>query len=176
MARILVADSTHIDTLALLRFIREAKLKAYASDGDDPQVVRKETGFDVLIEYNPAGSPWFYSDHYTGHFAAPGQEIVEWRVIPVWAMSYDGGMILKHWGNRDLADSTFQFLKEALRHSPAEHPYRGPLSYQSKDFSWVYENSWTGDVVRFKGEERIIHNGLVVFHQNYMGGMIIQKY
>ena len=176
MARILVTEGIFIEINELLAFVYEAKLKTYASNEPDPRVTRTEIGFDTEIKYKPGDSPWFYSDHYTGSYAAPGQEIVEWRAIPVWSMSYDGGMAPQYWGDRVMAKETFRFLKEALRHAPTENPYRGPSLYQSQNLRWRYRNNWVGNITRFHGEEKITYDGKVIFRQNYMGGLIIHKY
>jgi len=151
----------------LAKFLVKAKVQTYAGDGKE--IKPQRPGFKEL-EYKEGD--WDYRDSYSGFFMAPGQEIVRFRNKPVWAMAYSGGMI-KDYKKLLLAKRTFSFLKEALALVPLNAPFRGPKKLTKKN--WKYINSIKGDLTDFKGNEKIYHNNKLIFEQNYIGGLIINK-
>lgn len=132
----------------LAEFLVEAKTHTYAGDGKEiaPQRPRfKELEF--------IKGDWNYRDSYVGFFYAPGQEVARFREVPVWAMSYSGGMRPKYHGQKDFAKETFAFLKKALSKVDKTHPFRGPRYFC--DGEWTYETSHAGDITDFSGIEHI---------------------
>ena len=162
-------NNPKIDTKELARFLVKAKTNAWAAD--EKEIEPQRPGFKEL-EFNDGD--WNYRDSYTGYFCAPGQEIVRYQNIPVWAMAYDGGMAEPFMEDRNLAKKTFAFLKRALMSVTEEEPFRGPSNLKD-GAEWIYSNRFLGDIERFKGEEKIMHNGSLVFSQNYIGGLILHK-
>ena len=152
----------------LSTFLITAKVQTYAGDGKEIKPERQ--GFREL---NYKKWEFEYRDSYSGFYSAPGQEVVRFRGEPVWTMAYSGGMIKKHHGNFDFSKKTFEFLKEALIRVPVSKPFRGPEKFSKGDF--VYESKVVGDVTWFKGSEKIKFKGKVVFRQDYIGGLIVQK-
>jgi len=150
----------------LKKFLYEANAHGYA--GDDQNILPQRSGFHEL-EY---GKPdWYFRDSYSGHYYAPGQEVVYYKNEPVWAMAYSGGMKEKyHKEYDDFVHETFTFLKEALLEMDKDKPYRGPNSY--KHDSWHYLSNIKGDITDFIGNEKIFHNNELVFEQNFIGGTI----
>jgi len=65
-----------------------------------------------------------------------GQEIVYYSGVPIWGMSYAGGV------SQGILDkemkNVYAFLGQALREIPIEAPFRGPLS-RPKEFrrKWI---------------------------------------
>jgi hypothetical protein len=149
-------------------FLVKAKKKTYAGEGKEIRPQRP--GFKEL-EYKEGD--FYYRDSYSGFYQAPGQEVVCFRGEPVWAMAYSGGMRKEFHGNETLAEETFGFLKKCLLQVPKSEPFRGPREYSEGNFS--YQMELEGDINDFSGEERILHKGKEVFHQSFIGGMIIQK-
>lgn len=155
----------------LRRFVVKAKKNAWA--GDRGEVAPERAGFK---EHKFSEGEWHYRDSYVGFYCAPGQEIVRFREVPVWAMSYDGDMLKEHWGNLDLARQTFAFLKQALMEVDESLPFRGPPIFERKEGKWIYlNNECYGNIERFTGCENIKHNNQLVFTQNYIGGLVISK-
>jgi len=156
----------NLDELA--KFLVKAKTQTYAGDGKE--VPAQRPGFKELefIE-----GDWEYRDSYSGFFFAPGQEVVRYKVKPVWAMAYSGGMNEKYHGDVDFAKKTFGFLKEALKQVHESRPFRGPEYFEQGDFEYIDKSM--GDIRSFKGIERILYKGEEVFRQDYIGGLILSK-
>lgn len=152
----------------LSAFIAEAKRNTYAVANEGAVPERKD-----FCELEYTKGELTYRDSYTGFYAAPGQEVVRFKGIPVWAMAYSGGMGKKHWGDEAFAKETFGFLKKALLQVPKEKPFRGPT--QLKEGKWEYRNQIEGTLVDFKGTEQIFYEGNEVFLQHYIGGLIVDK-
>ena len=96
------------DVNELRSFLVEAKKSCYAGDGREATPQRP--GFKEL---DFSRGDWNYRDSYVGFFCAPGQEIVRFHDVPIWAMSYDGGMTDELQGDVDLAK---RFVEEELSH------------------------------------------------------------
>jgi hypothetical protein len=157
-----------IDMKELSEFIIKAKKQTYAIGGKE--VAPERPGFKEL-KY--AEGDYCYRDSYAGFFFAPGQEIVRLKSMPIWSMSYSGGMLSKHHGDTALAEKTFDFLKKALTKIPANKPFRGPSRFKTGDFEYV--NRVKGDITDFIGQEKILFKGKEIFMQNYIGGVIVQR-
>ncbi len=151
----------------LVDFLIEAKRNTYASGGREIEPERP--GFKEL-EFKD--DLWYYRDSYAGFFSAPGQEVVRYNGIPVWAMAYNGGMRRKY-RNVDYAKQVFNFLKKALMKVEKERPFRGPGRFEGENLVYIDESF--GDVREFRGRERILDNGFEVFSQDYIGGLILTK-
>lgn len=152
----------------LTKFLIKAKKKAYAGGGKE--ISSQRPGFKEL-EYKEGD--YYYRDSYSGFYQAPGQEVVYFQDKPIWAMAYSGGMKKKFHGDETLAKKTFGFLKKCLLKVPENEPFRGPREFSEGDFS--YQMEVEGDVNDFSGEERIFYQREEVFHQYFIGGMIVQK-
>ncbi len=158
----------NMDLDVLARFLVRAKVQAYAGEGSE--VSSQRPGFKELefIE-----GDWYYRDSYSGFFLAPGQEVVRYQGVPVWAMAYSGGMLPEFHGDTVFAKRTFTFLKQVLLRVEVSRPFRGPRFFQEGDFS--YSDSSSGDLTDFVGTESISYRGKEVFRQRYIGGLIISK-
>jgi len=152
----------------LSKFLCEANKFGYA--GSSKEVKPQRKGFTEL-EYK--SGDWYFRDSYAGHYFAPGQEVVYYKNKPVWAMAYAGGMKFKYHGDKNLDGQIFEFLKKALLAMDPKKPFRGPAQFKEKD--WVYKSSVKGDVRDFSGNEKISRKGQVVFEQNFIGGLIVEK-
>ncbi|MFA7243691.1 MAG: DUF5680 domain-containing protein [Patescibacteria group bacterium] len=150
----------------LKKFLYEANKNGYAGDGNEVSPQRQ--GFDE-IEYKEGD--WLFHDSYTGHYFAPGQEIVYFEGKPVWAMAYAGGMAFDHHGDKELTKKTIEFLKTALLAMDPESPFRGPQHFHDGNFE--YFSALTGNIEDFADNEYIEYKDEVVFSQNFIGGVII---
>lgn len=152
----------------LKNFLINANKNGYAGDGKEVNPPQRP-GFEEL-EYTEGD--WLYHDSFSGHYFAPGQEVVYFKGKPVWAMAYAGGMKFKYHGDANLSKETFTFLKKALLAMDPEKPYRGPEKFN--EGNWQYTSTISGDIKDFSGTETITRNGEVVFSQNFIGGVIIE--
>lgn len=158
-----------INLRELATMLVKAKLSTYASE-TSKEITPQRPDFKEL-EYEDGD--WNYRDSYSGFFYAPGQEIMRYKNVPIWAMSYGGGMLPKHHGDVAFAKQTFSFLKKALSKVDESRPFRGPVSLIEGD--WEYRSSNEGDIKDFSGVEHILYKGEVVFKQYFIGGLIIPK-
>jgi len=154
----------------LVAFIIRARNHGYAGSAEkikNPQ----RPGFKEFRPY--AEGDFEYVDSYSGHYFAPGQEVVRSKGIPVWNMAYNGGMLPQFHGNLEFAKQTFDFLKQALARVDHTRPFRGPNCFVLSPF--IYIDNSEGDISNFKGTERIYWSLREVFRQDYIGGLIIHK-
>ncbi len=166
-----------VDLSELARFIVKAKKHCYASDG------KKEKMPDGSKRLVFAEGDFWYEDNYDGREQAPGRELVKWKREDgqrIWQMAYSGGMLLRFMRHEEIAEETFEFLKEVLMNVSPSKPFRGPKSYRRGFFA--YANSFLGDVPRFSGRETIWKNlnesenepaFRQVFDQDYNGCLIM---
>ncbi len=145
-------------------FLLRAKRSTYAA-GDRGQVASSRAASHDLAYHE---GEWSYLDSYLGGFAFVGEEAVWYAGAPLWGMNYYGTMTVG-----EIPDGFGDFLKLALRHVPAEAPYRGPASFQSEDGHFSYACHCEGDLACFKGEESIALDGQVIYILNFHGGQVI---
>jgi len=150
----------------LKTFLFNANAKGYAGSGKE--VKPQRPGFNEL-EYKEGD--WLFHDSYSGHYFAPGQEIVYFKNKPIWAMAYSGGMQFIYHGNKKLTRDTFIFLKKALLAMDPKNPYRGPNMFT--DGGWKYTSTLSGTIKDFHGTEKIYFKNKLIFSQNFIGGTII---
>jgi|SRR3989338_8760875 len=154
----------------LNRFLGKATLATYAGSG--PEADPEEAGFKEL-EYKEG--KWDYKDSYSGFFQSWGRETVWLNGNPVWAQLYGGGMVKKFQHHKDFAHTTFDFLKKALSAGEKQEKFqpRGPKKFAIEN--WKYTCAWKGNISDFKGNEKIIFKGKIVFTHYFFGGLIVSK-
>ena len=148
-----------------------AKKATYASQNSIE--IKPERPRHKELEFEEDGL--YYRDSYVGFFQAPGMEEIRLgkEGETIWTMTYSGGMLPDFQEDVEFAKQTFGFLKKALALTNEDLPYRGPEELSDGD--WRYTNKIDGDIKRFLGHEKILHKGIEVFSQDYMGGMVISK-
>ena len=151
----------------LARFLVKAKKNTYAGDGEET------VDIDGCKKLEFSEGDWHYRDVYAGFYYAPGKEIVFLKERPVWAMAYNGGMLEEYHNNLEFAKQTYAFLKEALKKVEEQRPLRGPEHLKEEDFEYI--DSSEGNIKSFKGTEKILYRGEIVYKQDYIGGLIIPK-
>ena len=161
---------TKIDKPVLLAFIAKAHRNTYAAQQETRQKSKMKVPFlpNHKCYYFKDGN-WEYYDCYAGTDWAPGREVVFFKGIPVWAMSYQGKHNPKY-PAEFFQKEVFPFLKKALRNIPDEMPFRGPSKFIEGDFE--YKFTMNGDYSYFTGKESIYHKGVEVFFQDIMGELI----
>lgn len=154
----------------LNRFLGKATLATYAGGG--PEVDPEESGFKEL-EYKEG--KWAYKDSYTGFFQSWGREIVWYEGKPFWIQLYGGGMTEKFQTDASFAHKTFDFLKKALSTGEKQEEFqpRGPKKFTNGEWDYVCE--WESNISNFKGSEKILFKGEIVFIHDFFGGLILAK-
>ncbi len=111
---------------------------------------------------------WRYVDQYVGGEPFQGFEVVWFKDVPIWSMTYRG----RYKGREDYK-LFLKFLKTALMQMPKDAPYRGPSIFESAEFAgWKYENKWNGKIKEFNGKEKISVNNKIVYQARYQGGIV----
>ncbi len=144
----------------LKSFLVRAKRATYAA-GIAASASSRPGSFDLPY----AEGDLRYLDSYLGGIDFIGEEAVWRQDVAVWGMNYYG------WMQTDNVPGQFgHFLKAALSHVPLENPYRGPEEYVEGDLRYVCH--WSGDVLRFSGEESIEHQGQTIYKLLFHGGAV----
>jgi len=152
----------------LLDFLFKAHKNTYVA----PKEVKSKNKVDSISvghkDYEFSEGDWKYHDSYAGWYWPPGKEIVYYKNEPVWCMSYQGKV--KEDLEKELIEEIYSFLKEALRHTTQEMPFRGPISYSNDNFEYLFymDGNWE----YFVGKEIISYKGEEVFFQDIMGSLI----
>ena len=110
-------------------FLLKAKLHGYA--GGDRLKIRSS---DFSKKYLYEEDEFSYEDRYFGEFVDMGQEIVRYKGIPVWGMSYRGGIFSLYDDNKQ---KVFNFLRLALNEVDNQLPIRGPTLYQNGTYTYL---------------------------------------
>lgn len=160
-----------IDLNKLAKFLVKAKKGTYASL--NRMKIEAERPMHDELEFTEGD--FYYRDSYVGFFQAPGMEEVRLKKDgkTVWTMAYSGGMLPDFQTDIEFAKKVFTLLKKALELVDEKNPFRGPANL--KDGDWEYKNKINGDIKRFNGYEQIFFKNKLVFSQEYIGGIVIDK-
>lgn len=151
----------------LVAFLLAAKRKTYAAQDSDSAVKNIALAGSKQLEYSTGD--WLYRDIYFGAVQFTGQETIYYKDVPLWAMSYSGGMVGGH--NSEEIQKTYGFLQDALRLVSDENPLRGPQEFSSGDFT--YHSCTQGALERFDGQEEIFIKDNLCFSLRYAGGRVV---
>lgn len=143
----------------IIEFLCRAKRETYASGNAKECIPCRPNSHD--LKYSEGDL--VYIDTYLGGEKFVGEEAIWKDNKPLWSMNYAGRVVEEGFEGK--------FLKEALRLTNEEYPYRGPLSYKNGDFK--YECSINGEFEWFDGEETIYKNEVKVYECKFHGGIII---
>jgi hypothetical protein len=154
-----VAGSLRIDQLE--GFIVEAKSQTYAGGGGS--ILAALPGEH---EHAYARGAWSYRDRYVGGVDFCGEEVVRQHQAPVWAMVYYGTILRP----AELDGATAgRVIKAALTALYEEGRLLG--GWTAEVDGWHYQDTSSGDVSRFTGEERISLAGEACYRLWYAGGL-----
>ncbi|MAE49369.1 hypothetical protein CMI48_00930 [Candidatus Pacearchaeota archaeon] len=152
--------------MGLAEFLVLAKINGYATGGEGRESKLEDGGKELKFSEGDLS----YRDKYYGFDPFSGEEIVWKGGEIIWSMNYYGGVDPDH---AAIAKKIYEFLKKVLEMVGEASPFRGPEKFTEGDFS--YENSYEGDIEKFKGSERILLKGKEVYSLEYHGGLIKQK-
>jgi len=150
-----------------LEFLVEAKQHTYAAH--DMSVVKKKPLMKGSTQLEWVDGDWLYRDIYFGASKFTGQETVFWKMKPVWAMCYSGGMTVG--SVPDEAGELYTFLKKALEQVSLDHPVRGPEKLTVGAFEYLL--TMRGEIDRFEGNEEIKFRGVQRYSLFFAGGLVL---
>jgi Domain of unknown function (DUF5680) len=150
----------------LSAFLVAAKRNAHAFSGDEASVPPALLGSKQL-EYRVGR--FAYRQIHFGMARFSGQETVALDDRVIWSMVYCGGVA------PDVTDDAvvaiiYSCLRQALYIVEAERPFRGPRSFGTGALR--YADDGEGDIVSFRGTERITRGGALVYRLDYCGGLV----
>ena len=146
-------------------FLRAAKLSTYARQGDDATVAPLLPDSKQLEH---SDGRYLYRDVYVGLLHFVGQEIVYVDGRAVWSMAYSGGLLPG--ATRSEASRIYRALRAALTASPHEMPLRGPGLFETEGLRYTCTPS--GELRRFRGDERIESEGRRLYELSFAGGAL----
>lgn len=143
-------------------FLVIAKKATYATSGEGGERRLK----DGTKEFVFKKGPYTYRDRYFGSNHFIGQEIVFYKLKPVWGMNYTGSVSAHNVNSHE----AYLFLKKALQKVTKQNPYRGPKKYASGQ--WRYSCTVKGSVNAFSGQEVIFWDKKKAYELLFHGGEI----
>ncbi len=154
----------------LAKFVVKAKKATWAGDGKE--TISEIPGFKKF-EFSEGDLK--YEDYYVGFYLIRGFEIVRFKEEIIWSMSYGWGMtsMMNNHLNYELAEESYDSLKEALQNITVERPFRGPVKF--KQGKYEYFNESKGDLKKFDGLETQFFKGRKSHELKYSGNIIIPK-
>ncbi len=118
--------------LELRDFIYLAKMETYASG------IKSKRFPNHLKEYLYSKDKYFYKDNYYGSTIDAGFEVIYESEIPIWSMSYRGGICKQGIDTKDC----FKFLVKSLLQVPHSFPMRGTSFYKELNYILKYSPSF----------------------------------
>jgi hypothetical protein len=150
------------DLETLEQFIVRAKRNTYVGSAK------------ALLSYRPGSKDlqfmegdWAYHDSYFGESNFIGQEIVYYRMKPVWGMNYFG-VILKP--DKITSAQTGEMIRKSLSRMYLEGRFLGEFEHRDGALRYVDQND--GDMRAFRGREQIFRDDEVVYELLYHGGLL----
>ncbi len=155
------------DLARLSKFLVGAKRRTYAAQGDDASV---PPALPESKQLECADGDWYYRDVYFGTNRFSGVEVVSRARLPVWSMSYFGGVESPERADRAEVSRIYVFLRAALRQVGEARPFRGPSRFSAGELT--YQDRSVGTLAAFWGTESIHRRGRRAYHLRYAGGLI----
>ncbi len=151
-----------IDKIQLSKFLVEAKKSTYAAGETAKKIVEDDKSTTLIFENGDLK----YHDNYFGGEPFGGREVVFLQNEPIYIMTY--------YGLVDASVSDFEavygILRKALSLIPEDYPFRGPKEYIDGDLT--YQNTHTGEIDNFFGEETISRARKEIYKAKYIGGFV----
>jgi len=153
-----------MDTKILTQFLLDSNQAGYAA-GDEKKWVKEKNG-STTIQFSKGDLR--SHDNFFGGEPYGGRLVVFQNEKPVWIMVYYGQVV-----ETAVADDVYKILRSALQRMPKDAPFRGPKEFVDGDFKYI--NSWSGDVEKYNGTEKIMKNGKLIYKASYIGGLVDKR-
>ena len=108
-----------------------------------------------------------YHDSYLGESDFIGQEIVYYRMQPVWGQNYFGWILQP---DKITSAQAGQMIKKSLSHLYNEGRFLGGFEYNDNTLRYVDTNA--GNTSSFRGTEYIYQGEELVYELAYHGGLL----
>jgi len=155
-----------IDKQRLCKFLVEAKKSTYAAGETAKKIVEADKSTTLIFDDGDLK----YHDNYFGGEPFGGREVVFLQNEPIYIMTYYG-LVDESVPDFELV---YKVLQKALSLIPEDYPFRGPKEYI--DGSFIYKNTFTGEIDNFFGEETISSSqGKEIYKAKYIGGFVCQR-
>lgn len=139
-----------------IQFLIDAKRNGYAGGEID-----KEPDGSYSSTYTKDNLQ--FNDNWDGGEPFGGRERFTIDGKPYWMMVYFGAVEMD-------SEGIIPTLRAALSEMPEDFPVRGPQEFSNGEY--LYLNEWEGNMDRFSGKERILHNGRQAYSAIYAGGLV----
>lgn len=146
----------------LTEFLLKARTKTYAGSGGK---VRPVLFGSTQLEYREGD--WFYRDiYYAGKGIFTGMEVVHFKDVPAWAMSYYGNF-------KKMTEAEIdKILKRVLMENSQTVRTWKKVEWQDNDYKYVCQPDFNGSIEEMAGMEKISKTGREVYSFFYAGGII----
>ncbi len=160
--------------------ILELNARSYGGEGES---VYKPTNRGTLLFSEPAKSHngYIIEDEFWGDFKFSGYSLVRTVInqsgtnkqLIIWSMIYTGETL------SDNHHTIFRFLREALKVTPRELPFRGPAGRFISDY---YPSWWShmklvrpSSIESGEGSRRAYHQGVECYRELWSGGIPLEN-
>lgn len=150
-------ESEYLDEL------KQFLIRANMLHATDTAKILKEVDGSRTIEYSEGD--YRMHDNFFGGEPYGGRLVVFYKEQPLFLEVYYGQ-------TTRLADSVYDFLREALQHPDDDNPFRGPAEYK-KD-SLTYKSTTEGDVASHTVKEYIYDGDEQIYWAVVVGGLVDQ--
>ena len=150
----------------LAAFLVAAKRDTHAADGDGSASASALTG---ARQRDYRAGRFAYRDVHFGLARFTGQETVALDDRVIWSMVYCGGVAPAVTDEAAIA-LIHSCLRQALYIVEADRPFRGPRAFGCDGLRYLDDSE--GDLASFRGAERIMRDGALVYRLEYCGGLV----
>ena len=158
------------DLQLLAKFLVMAKKQTYAS-GDEAKVASsREASNDYHFETELEGQHFAYHDTYFGGVRFMGEEVVYCgEGAPKWGMNYRGETLRLDMSEAAM-DAVLRPALAAVGEDASVLPVRGPRHFERDGY--VYDFEVEGVLASFRGEEKVMKDGELIYQLHCEGGII----
>ena len=150
----------------LADFLVAAKRDTHAADGNGAASASALSG---AKQRDYRAGRFAFRDIHFGMARFTGQETVALDDRVIWSMVYCGGVAPAVTDEAAIA-LIHSCLRQALYIVEPGRPFRGPRAFGRGDLRYLDDSE--GDLATFRGTERIMRDGTLVYRLEYCGGLV----
>jgi uncharacterized protein DUF5680 len=150
----------------LADFLVAAKRDTHAADGNGAASASALSG---AKQRDYRAGRFAFRDIHFGMARFTGQETVALDDRVIWSMVYCGGVAPAVTDEAAIA-LIHSCLRQALYIVEPGRPFRGPRAFGRGDLRYLDDSE--GDLATFRGTERIMRDGTLVYRLKYCGGLV----
>ena len=150
----------------LADFLVAAKRDTHAADGNGAASASALSG---AKQRDYRAGRFAFRDIHFGMARFTGQETVALDDRVIWSMVYCGGVAPSVTDEAAVA-LIHSCLRQALYIVAPDRPFRGPRAFGRDGLRYLDDSE--GDLATFRGTERIMRDGTLVYRLEYCGGLV----